>query len=103
VLIKFEVLGPFPDEAAYERGIVRLVSLAAYFLKLDYQVAVELPGEAVPFDEGQVHLRRILRAAALAPRAQEAVERPAMNVPWPPVATIMVRVSGLEVEVEARS
>ncbi len=67
-LIKLELTNPLPEESAYEKGIVLLVSHATHLLSSGYQVAVDMPGVTVPFDGGAVQRQRSVRAAALAPR-----------------------------------
>lgn len=76
VLIRLTLSSLLPVEQSYEEGIILVSSYAAAYLKVGFEVAVEAPGVQLPFDSGEAHLRRIRRALALAPRADEAVEIP---------------------------
>lgn len=78
VLITLDLQTVLPDEEAYEEALIVVASAAAFQLQRGAEVGVEAPGVTVPFDVGAAHLYRIRRALALAPRAAEAAEKPAL-------------------------
>lgn len=99
VLIRLTLSSFLPVEQSYEEGIILVASYAAAYLKVGFEVAVEAPGVQLPFDSGEAHLRRVRRALALAPRADEAVEIPQSTRRSPDCGQVLITV-GDQVRVE---
>lgn len=100
--LRLELSTPLPLEERYEEGIRKLASFAAEYLRLGYEVALELPGLSLPFGAGETQRRRMLYGLALAPRAAEAVEVPSRAARQAGVGLLVVRIGQQQVQVEVR-
>ncbi len=100
VLIRLELADPLPEENAYERGLVQVVSWAAALLDDGYEVGVDMPGVQVNFDSGALQRLRVWREAARAPRYAEAAELLHQRVRCPGCRLVRVAVRGQELTVE---